>query len=128
MTREDLAAMLGGQTTACGPARDALLSGGAFVIWDGLVPANQVMHTYRTRLRITQKRGQQTQALAATVNILDQAGDVLLRIGRIDAADASWTFMLFLNATTTAVMACTGVARARPTTNPASSRSGIDPE
>ncbi|MBE1602931.1 Response regulator receiver domain-containing protein [Streptomyces sp. 1222.2] len=50
------------------------------------------------------------------------------RIGRIDAADASWTFMLFLNATTTAVMACTGVARARPTTNPASSRSGIDPE
>ncbi|MFC9652111.1 hypothetical protein [Streptomyces sp. NPDC056937] len=99
-----------------------------FAIWDGLVPANQVMHTYRTRLRITQKRGQQTQALAATVNILDQAGDVLLRIGRIDAADASWTFMLFLNATTTAVMACTGVAWAKPTTNPASSRCGIDPE
>ncbi|MFD8062797.1 hypothetical protein ACFXA0_35025 [Streptomyces cyaneofuscatus] len=123
MTREDLAAMLGGQTTACGPARDALRSGGAFVIWDGLVPANQVTHTYRARLRITQKRGQQTQALAATVNILDQAGDALLRIGRIDAADTSWTFMLFLNATTTAVIACTAVARP----NPASSRSSIDP-
>ncbi|MGP3636373.1 hypothetical protein ACTU45_23970 [Streptomyces sp. 24-1644] len=56
---------------------------GAFAIWDGLAPANQVMHTCRTRLRITQKRGQQTQALAVTVNILDRAGDVLLRIDRI---------------------------------------------
>nr|WSW66160.1 hypothetical protein OG461_08135 [Streptomyces sp. NBC_00995] len=128
MTREDLAALLGEQTTACGPARDALLSAGAFVIWDGLVPAKQVTHIYRARLRITEKRGQQTQALAATVDILDRAGDALLRIGRIDAADASWTFMLFLNATTTAVMACTGVARARPTTHPASGRSGADPQ
>jgi hypothetical protein len=91
MTREDLAAMLSEQTTACGPAHDALLTGGAYVVWDGLVPANQVMHTYRTRLRITQKRGQRTQALAATVDILEQAGGDLLRIGRIDAADTSWT-------------------------------------
>ncbi|WP_318217359.1 hypothetical protein [Streptomyces sp. SCL15-6] len=83
MRREDLAAMPREQTTACGPARDVLLSGGVFVIWDGLAPANQVMHTYRTRLRITQKRGQQTQAVAVTVNILDKAGDVLLQIGRI---------------------------------------------
>ncbi|MER7046924.1 hypothetical protein [Streptomyces jumonjinensis] len=127
MTREGLAAMLGEQTTACGPARDALLSGGTFVLWDGLVPAGEVTRIYRARLRITQKRGQQTQALAATVNILDQAEEALLRIGRVDAADASWTFMLFLNATTTEVLACTGVAQAKPTTNPASSRSSIDP-
>ncbi|MFI6984292.1 hypothetical protein ACIBSV_37675 [Embleya sp. NPDC050154] len=38
------------------------------------------------------------------------------RIGQIDAKDSSWTFTLFLNATATEVLACTGVARsASPT-------------
>jgi hypothetical protein len=51
VTRDDLAAMLNAQTSACPPARDALLSGGTFIVWDGLVPANRLAHTYRTRLR-----------------------------------------------------------------------------
>ncbi|MGW6917354.1 hypothetical protein ACWGB8_26510 [Kitasatospora sp. NPDC054939] len=101
--------MLAEQTPACDPARDALLTGGTFVVWDGLVPANQVAATYRARLRITQKRGQPTLALAKTVEILRSAGDELLRIGRVDTADRTWTFMLFLNATATTVLACTGV-------------------
>jgi len=116
--RDSLVEMLGEQTTACGPARDALVAGGAFVVWDGLVPADHLAHTYRTRLRITQKRGQSTLALAATVDILAHTQEPL-RIGRIDAADMSWTFMLFLNATATAVLACTGVARSEPSTGPA---------
>ncbi|MEU9058961.1 hypothetical protein AB0D13_08815 [Streptomyces sp. NPDC048430] len=48
MTRYDLAATLSEQTPACGPARDALLSGGAFVVRDGLVPANPIVRTSRT--------------------------------------------------------------------------------
>ena len=119
MTRDGLAGMLGEQTTACGPARDALIAGGTFIVWDGLVPANRLAHTYRTRLRVTQKRGQPTLALAATVDLLFQAAEEPLRIGHIDAADRSWTFMLFLNATATAVLACTGVARSEPPAEPA---------
>ena len=69
MTRDDLTAMLAEQTSACGPARDALLTGGTFVVWNGLVPANQAAATYRTRLRLTQKRGQPTLALAKTVEM-----------------------------------------------------------
>ncbi|MCX4704191.1 hypothetical protein [Streptomyces sp. NBC_01373] len=119
MTRDGLAVMLGEQTTACEPARDALIAGGTFMVWDGLVPADRVAHTYRARLRITQKRGQPTLGLGATVDLLFQAGQEPLRIGRIDAADMSWTFMLFLNATATAVLACTGVARSEPPDQPA---------
>ncbi|MFH8350436.1 hypothetical protein [Streptomyces sp. NPDC018045] len=114
MTRDEFAGMLGEQTTACGPARDALIAGGTFIVWDGLVPADRLAHTYWTRLRITQKRGQPTLALAATVGLLSHAAQEPLRLGRIDAADTPWTFMLFLNATATAGLACTGVARSQP--------------
>lgn len=110
MTRDDLATMLAEQTPACGPARDALLSGGAFVVWDGLVPANQLAHIYRIRLRHIKKRGQPILALAESVDILKHAGDELLRIGQSGTADRTWTFMLFLNATATALLACTAVA------------------
>ncbi len=118
VTREGLAGMLGVQTTACGPARDALIAGGTFIVWEGVVPADRLAHAYRTRLRITRKRGQPTLALAATVDLLFQATEEPLRIGRIDAADTSWTFMLFLNATATAVLSCTGVVRCDLLTEP----------
>ncbi|MGK5450740.1 hypothetical protein [Streptomyces radiopugnans] len=110
MTRDGLAALFGEQTTACGPARDALHAGGAFTVWDGPVPAHQLAHIYRSRLRRIRKRGQPTLALAATVDLLEQAGEELLRIGRIDAPDTPWTFLLFLDAAATTVVACTGVA------------------
>ncbi|MGW2714143.1 hypothetical protein ACWC4J_35025 [Streptomyces sp. NPDC001356] len=110
--------MLGEQTTACVPARDALIAGGTFTVWDGAVPADRLAHMYRRRLRITQKRGQPTLALAATVDVLFQAAEEPVRIGRIDAADTPWTFVLFLNATATAILACTGVARSEPRVEP----------
>ncbi|WP_327122099.1 hypothetical protein OG206_32250 [Streptomyces sp. NBC_01341] len=119
MTRDELARMLGEQTTACGPARDALITGGTFIVSDGPTPADHLARIYRRRLRLTQKRGQPTLALAATVDLLFQAAEEPLRIGRINAADTSWTFMLFLNASATAVLACTGVARSKPPDEPA---------
>ncbi|MFD7989841.1 hypothetical protein ACFV4M_41615 [Kitasatospora indigofera] len=106
MTRDDLSEMLSEQTPACGPAREALLSGGTFEVWDGLVPANRAFHTYRTRLRLTQKRGVATLGLTETVEILEQAGDQALRIGMIKTEDRAWTFMLFLDAAATTVLAC----------------------
>ncbi|KOT99057.1 hypothetical protein ADK86_15615 [Streptomyces sp. NRRL F-5755] len=116
MKREDLAVMLGAQGSACGTAREALLAGGAFVVWEGTTPAGRLAHIYRARLRRTERRGQPTQGLAATVGILEEAGQEPLRIGRIDTADGTWSYMLFLDAAATAVLACTGVASgARPT-------------
>ncbi|MFF3418436.1 hypothetical protein ACFYW9_27570 [Streptomyces sp. NPDC002698] len=110
MTRDDLYDMLAEQTPACGPAREALLSGGTFDVWEGLVPANQLFHTYRIRRRVTQKHGQVTLGLDMTVGILEATGDELLRIGSVRTVDRAWTFMLFLNAAATTVLACTGVA------------------
>ncbi|MFI6983981.1 hypothetical protein ACIBSV_35925 [Embleya sp. NPDC050154] len=108
MTRDDLLTMLTEQTAACGPARQALLSEGTFVIWDGLVPANRHAQTYRTRLRRLRKRKpeQPTPGLAETVDILERADDELLRLGQINTADRAWTFMLFLDAAATTVLAC----------------------
>ncbi|WP_405683622.1 hypothetical protein OG204_00460 [Streptomyces sp. NBC_01387] len=114
MTRADLAAMLSAQTTACQPARAALLADGTFAVWDGLVPAEQLARTYRARLRRTQRRGQPTLGLDATVDLLFQAAQEPLRVGQIRPADKSWTFMIFLNADATEILACTGVARSDP--------------
>ncbi|MFI8242517.1 hypothetical protein ACIF83_35540 [Streptomyces sp. NPDC085866] len=61
------------------------------------------------RLRSTQRRGQPTSALAATVDHL-RAAQEPLRVGMIRAADTSWTFMIFLTPDATAVLDCTGVA------------------
>ncbi|MFI6448495.1 hypothetical protein [Kitasatospora sp. NPDC050543] len=110
MTPDGLFEMLVEQTPACGPAREALLSGGTFGVWDGLVPADQLFHTYRTRLRIAQKRGRATLGLAETVGLLERMEDELLRIGWIDTTDRAWAFTLFLNATATTVLACASVA------------------
>ncbi|MFE4600462.1 hypothetical protein ACFRKE_06350 [Kitasatospora indigofera] len=109
MTPDALCEMLTEQTPACGPARDALLSGGTFGVWDGLMPADQLFHTFRTRLRIAHKRERETLGLTETVGILERMEDELLRIGWIDTTDRTWAFTLFLNATATTVMACTGV-------------------
>ncbi|MFE9481180.1 hypothetical protein ACFYNM_21560 [Streptomyces spororaveus] len=111
MTCDDLCEMLSEQTPACDLAREALLSGGAFVVWEGLVPANQLFHTYRIRRRVAQRHGQVTLGLDETVGILEATGDELLRIGSIRTPDQTWTFTLFLNATANTVLACTGVAR-----------------
>lgn len=111
MTRDDLCEMLTEQTPACGPAREALLSGGAFDVWEGLVPAKQLFHTYRIRGRVVPRRRQVTLGLDETVGILEATGDELLHIGSIGTADQAWTFTLFLNAAANTVLACIGVDR-----------------
>ncbi|MEV0640104.1 transposase [Streptomyces sp. NPDC050619] len=57
MDREELAGMLRDQTTACEPARAALLDGGAFVVWSAGVPSQQRAGIYAARLRRARKRG-----------------------------------------------------------------------
>ncbi|MBQ0891456.1 hypothetical protein KBZ94_42355, partial [Streptomyces sp. RM72] len=90
MTRDDLCEMFAEQTSACGPAREALLSGGVFEIWDGLVPANRHFNTYRIRRRFGQKRGLAALGLDETIDILEATGEELLRTGEIRTADQAW--------------------------------------
>ena len=112
MDRAELAGMLGNQTTACEPARAALLDGGDFVVWDGSVPSQQLASIYAARLRRARKRGTETLALPATVDILTRLEAAQVRIGCIFTPDRTWAFMLFLADETDAVLACTGVRRA----------------
>ncbi|MFF7331904.1 hypothetical protein [Streptomyces sp. NPDC008150] len=117
MTRDDLIALLREQTPACGPARDALVAGADFVVWDGLVPASRHAGVFRGRMRHSSKRGHTINGLAESVAILRRAREAPLRIGSIDALDRSSWFTIFLNSTATEVVACCGGRR--PTREPA---------
>ncbi|MET9039337.1 hypothetical protein [Streptomyces mirabilis] len=55
-----------------------------------------------------------TLGLDETVEILAQHRDEQLRTGIIDAADRSWLFTMYFNATGTELLACSGVKRKRP--------------
>ncbi|MGV9356298.1 hypothetical protein [Streptomyces misionensis] len=125
-TRDDLIAMLREQTPACGPARDALIAGADFVIWDGLVPADQLAGVFRGRMHHSSKRGHTIDGLIESVDTLKRAGEEPLRTGSIDAMDTSSWFTIFLNSTATAVVACCGGRR--PTTESADApESGAQP-
>lgn len=76
MNRADLAGMLNDQTTACEPAKAALLGEGDFVVWDGIVPAQQLAGVYAARLRRARNRGTETLALPETVDILTRLAAV----------------------------------------------------
>lgn len=114
MDRAELAGMLADQTTACEPARAALLDGGDFVVWEGSVPSQQLTGIYAARLRRARKRGTETLALPSTVDILTRLEAAQVRIGCISSPDRTWAFMLFLADDASMVLACTGVRRAEP--------------
>ncbi|MFC4036089.1 hypothetical protein ACFO3J_32240 [Streptomyces polygonati] len=114
MDRAELAGMLADQTTACEPARAALLDGGDFVVWEGSVPSQQLTGIYAARLRRARKRGTETLALPSTVDILTRLEAAQVRIGCTFSPDRTWAFMLFLADDASAVLACTGVRRAEP--------------
>ncbi|WP_405717295.1 hypothetical protein OG607_00555 [Streptomyces sp. NBC_01537] len=116
-SQPDIAAMLTDQTSACKAARDAIAAGGEVVVWDREVPQWMVAGIASTRLRWSLKRGLTTLGLDETVEILARHRDEQLRTGIIDAADRSWFFTLYFDATGTEVLACSGVKRSpRPST------------
>ncbi len=112
--REDLIAMLREQTPACGPARDVLVAGGTFDISDGLVPASRHAGVFAIRIRSAARRGHTVGGLAASVDILRQAGEGLVRTGLIYSVDRSFVFTVFLNSAATEVLACAGGLRPQP--------------
>ncbi|MEU6657822.1 hypothetical protein [Streptomyces sp. NPDC046821] len=111
MNRAELAGMLNGRSEACEPAKAALLGGGDFVVWDGTAPGQRLADVYAARDRRARKRGTETLALSATVDILTQYGTTPLRPGCIFSPDRTWAFMLFLTEDARSILACTGVRR-----------------
>ncbi|MGW4698933.1 hypothetical protein [Streptomyces sp. NPDC004285] len=117
--RDDLIAMLREQTPACGPARDVLVAGGTFDVFDGLVPASRHAGVFAIRIRTAARRGHTVGGLAASVEILRQAGEELVRTGLIYSVDRSSVVTLFLNSSATEVLACAGGLRPNLPQSPA---------
>ncbi|MDT0467754.1 hypothetical protein [Streptomyces gibsoniae] len=112
-----IAAMLTDQTSACEAARDAIAAGAEVEVWDREVPQWMVAGIASRRLRSSVKRGTTILGLDETVEILARHRDEQLRTGIIDAADGSWFFTLYFDATGTELLACSGVRRPpRPST------------
>ncbi|MFF3113243.1 hypothetical protein ACFVSN_29100 [Kitasatospora sp. NPDC057904] len=114
MTRQELAALLTDQTPACGPARRALLSGGAFDVGTNLIPARRLAGVYSRRERRILERGLYSLGLAESLAILRQAGDGALRVAVVQTPDCSGPFIVFLDATAPRVLACLDSPRFLP--------------
>ncbi|MFI5672977.1 hypothetical protein [Streptomyces sp. NPDC051704] len=114
-SQPDITAMLKGQTSACKAARDAIAAGGEVMLFDGRPPQWMVFGIAATRLRWSLKIGLTTLGLDETVEILRaRHRDEQLRTGNIVAADRSWFFTLYFDATGTELLACSGVKNERP--------------
>ncbi|MBT1189933.1 hypothetical protein HET69_39645 [Streptomyces sp. CJ_13] len=114
-SQPDITAMLKDQTSACEAARDAIAAGGEAMLYDGQPPQWMVFGIAATRLRRSLKTGLTTLGLDETVEILRaRHRDEQLRTGNIAAADQSWFFTLYFDATGTELLACSGVKNERP--------------
>ncbi|MET9960081.1 hypothetical protein ABZ128_13680 [Streptomyces sp. NPDC006326] len=111
----DITVMLKEQTSACKAARDAIVVGGEVMLFDGRPPQWMVFGIAATRLRWSLKIGLTTLGLDESVEILRARNrDEHLRTGKILAADRSWFFTLYFDATGTELLACSGVKNERP--------------
>lgn len=75
MTCDGLCEVLAVQTLASSPAWEALLSGGAFAVWEGLAPANRLFHTYRIRGGSHKGTGRRSSASMKAVGIHQATGE-----------------------------------------------------
>jgi hypothetical protein len=108
--RDDLAVLLQrGGGDARGAAREALLSGGAFTVWDGEVPASRLAGIYDGRRRRTEHKGIATIGLGEAIARLEGRVPGAVRLGKVVSASRDWVFVLFLSVDASEVIACTGV-------------------
>ena len=106
MTPQELAALLGDQTPACGPAREALLAGGSWEPFSFLLPGSHHAGIVHTRHMAARRRGRSTLGFPETAEILARVGDSPVRNGWIRAADGRWYFHVFLDEAATTALAC----------------------
>jgi hypothetical protein len=114
-SQPDITALLKDQTSACKAARDAIAAGGEVMLYDGQPPTWMVRGIAATRLRWSLKIGLTTLGLDESVEILRaRHSDEQLRTGNIVAADRSWFFTLYFDATGTELLAYSAVKNERP--------------
>ncbi|MGW2936868.1 hypothetical protein ACWDA7_34575 [Streptomyces sp. NPDC001156] len=111
MEQHRLVQLLAGDDEASAAALDALRSGGTYVVWDGILPAERHARTFAIRLRYMRRKGIETQGLDRAVQLLGRH-DQPVRVGQITAADRTWIFTLFLTEDGSALVACAGVRQA----------------
>ncbi|MGW7051326.1 hypothetical protein [Streptomyces sp. NPDC054887] len=108
MEREALVTALDDGTEAATSARTAILTGGDYTVWEGTTCAKALAGVYERRLRRARRTGQRTLDLERAVRLLRHHG-APVRVGRVDAPDRSWVYLLFLVGDGTDLVACTGV-------------------
>jgi hypothetical protein len=107
--RNELAQLLDISGYASGACRHALLGGAGFIVWDGAVPASQILPAYERRAVRTVADGTPTLGFADTVAALRRVGSQPVRLGQVTVTDPPYLFMLFLSDDASTVVGCLGI-------------------
>ncbi|MFD3904020.1 hypothetical protein ACFXOL_14425 [Streptomyces californicus] len=108
MEQHVLEALLGADGgEAAGKALAVLRGGGGYWVGDRAQPAGRHAGVYGQRLRRMRKYGVEPLGLEAAVQAVRAYGRPV-RTGMVDAADRSWTALLFLTEDGGTLLACAG--------------------
>ncbi|MFJ9395719.1 hypothetical protein ACIRQT_12685 [Streptomyces californicus] len=108
MEQHALEALLGADGgEAAGKALAVLRGGGGYWVGDRAQPAGRHAGVYGQRLRRMRKYGIEPLGLEAAVQAVRAYGRPV-RTGMVDAADRSWTALLFLTEDGGTLLACAG--------------------
>lgn len=107
MEQHVLESLLAGDDEASVIALATLRSGATYWVADRAQPAGQHAGVFKLRLQRMRKHGLEPLGLERAVQLVREHGRPV-RTGMIDAADRTWTTLLFLTEDGTALLACAG--------------------
>jgi hypothetical protein len=109
MERDQLVELLNGPGGAGIACRQALLDGATFLVWKGCAAADRMVPAYERRQRHAVAEGVATLGLPEALVALRAMGTEQLRLGQVTLLDNTYSFMLFLAADLSVVVACLGI-------------------
>ncbi|MFC8421602.1 hypothetical protein ACFUN7_12080 [Streptomyces sp. NPDC057236] len=107
MERHALESLLGGDDEASVMALATLRSGATYWVADRAQPAGVHAGVFKRRLQRMRMRGFEPLGLERAVQLVREHGRPV-RTGLIDAADRTWTTLVFLTEDGSALVACAG--------------------
>ncbi|MFG2132688.1 hypothetical protein ACGFNV_33460 [Streptomyces sp. NPDC048751] len=107
MERHALESLLAGDDEASVTALATLRSGATYWVADRAQPAGQHAGVFKHRLQRMRMHGLEPLGLERAVQLIREHGQPV-RTGFIDAADRTWTTLLFLTEDGSALVACAG--------------------
>ncbi|MEU6527826.1 hypothetical protein ABZ869_01375 [Streptomyces sp. NPDC046928] len=107
MERRELEALLSGDDEASAKALATLRAGGTYWVADEAQPAGRHAGVFNLRLQRMRRRGIEPLGLERAVQRVREHGRPV-RTGLIDAADRTWTTLLFLTEDGGELVACAG--------------------